>query len=79
MENHYYNATDLNKFGSIGEYQKPMADKFFAWYGEVFGEGTEWPETAVVSASRSVRSLRKHRDRLLNPHLREYRVLSPAN
>ena len=40
MDNHYYNATDLNKFGSIGDYQKPMADKFFAWYGEVFGEGT---------------------------------------
>ena len=40
MENHYYNAADLNKFGSIGEYQKPMADKFFAWYGEVFGEGS---------------------------------------
>jgi alkylhydroperoxidase/carboxymuconolactone decarboxylase family protein len=35
-ENHYYNAEDLSKFGNIGEYQKPLADKFFSWYGEVF-------------------------------------------
>lgn len=39
MENHYYNSKDLGKFGKISEYQKPMADKFFAWYGEVFAEG----------------------------------------
>jgi alkylhydroperoxidase/carboxymuconolactone decarboxylase family protein len=39
MSNHYYNATDLNKFGNIGEFQKPMADKFFDWYAEVFKEG----------------------------------------
>ena len=36
MENHYYNAADLAKFGAVGEFQKEMADKFFAWYGEVF-------------------------------------------
>lgn len=36
MENHYYNAKDLGKFGSITEFQKPLADKFFDWYGEVF-------------------------------------------
>ncbi len=36
MENHYYNSKDLNKFGNIGEFQKPLADKFFEWYGEVF-------------------------------------------
>lgn len=36
MANHYYNAEDLGKFGNIAEYQKPMADKFFSWYGEVF-------------------------------------------
>ena len=36
MANHYYNAEDLGKFGAVGEYQKEMADKFFAWYGEVF-------------------------------------------
>jgi alkylhydroperoxidase/carboxymuconolactone decarboxylase family protein len=35
-DTHYYNAGDLQKFGSIGEFQKPMADKFFDWYGEVF-------------------------------------------
>ena len=39
MTNHYYNADDLGKFGNVGEFQKPMADKFFAWYGEVFAEG----------------------------------------
>jgi alkylhydroperoxidase/carboxymuconolactone decarboxylase family protein len=39
MENHYYNSKDLNKFGKISDYQKPLADKFFAWYGEVFAEG----------------------------------------
>ena len=36
MENHYYNAEDLGKFGEISEWQKAMGDKFFAWYGEVF-------------------------------------------
>ena len=36
MANHYYNAEDLGKFGNIAEYQKPMADKFFSWYSDVF-------------------------------------------
>ncbi|TAF43900.1 MAG: 4-carboxymuconolactone decarboxylase [Sphingobacteriales bacterium] len=36
MANHYYNSEDLGKFGNIGEYQKPLADKFFDYYGEVF-------------------------------------------
>ena len=40
MNNHYYNAEDLNKFGKIGEFQKGLADKFFSYYGEVFSEGT---------------------------------------
>jgi alkylhydroperoxidase/carboxymuconolactone decarboxylase family protein len=40
MNNHYYNAEDLGKFGKIGDYQKPLADKFFSWYGEVFAEGS---------------------------------------
>jgi alkylhydroperoxidase/carboxymuconolactone decarboxylase family protein len=35
-DNHYYNAADLAQFGKIGDFQKPLADKFFAWYGEVF-------------------------------------------
>lgn len=36
MNNHYYNAEDLQKFGSVGEFQKELADKFFSYYGEVF-------------------------------------------
>ena len=36
MSNHYYQAEDLGKFGSIGTFQKELADKFFAYYGEVF-------------------------------------------
>ncbi len=36
MSNHYYNAEDLKKFSTIGQYQKEMGDKFFAWYGDVF-------------------------------------------
>ncbi|MBC7535501.1 MAG: carboxymuconolactone decarboxylase family protein [Ferruginibacter sp.] len=36
MENHYYNSKDLGKFGNIAEFQKPLADKFFDWYTEVF-------------------------------------------
>jgi hypothetical protein len=30
MENHYYNAEDLGKFGAISEWQKQLGDKFFA-------------------------------------------------
>lgn len=35
----YYKPEDLKKFGDIGEFQKPLADKFFAYYNEVFKEG----------------------------------------
>ncbi|PSL07967.1 alkylhydroperoxidase/carboxymuconolactone decarboxylase family protein [Cecembia rubra] len=35
----YYDSEDLKKFGKIVEFQKSMADKFFAYYGEVFKEG----------------------------------------
>ncbi len=35
----YYNPEDLNKFDKIGEFQKELADKFFAYYGEVFKDG----------------------------------------
>ena len=35
----YYNPDDLAKFGDVGEFQKPLADKFFEYYGEVFDEG----------------------------------------
>ena len=36
MNDHYYNTQDLQKFGNIGAFQKPLADKFFAYYDEVF-------------------------------------------
>lgn len=36
MSNQYYNPDDLAKFGNISEFQKPLADKFFSYYGEVF-------------------------------------------
>ena len=43
LKNHmaqtYYNPDDLKKFGSIGQFNKPLADKFFSYYGEVFAEG----------------------------------------
>ena len=36
MSNQYYNSEDLGKFGNVAEFQKPLADKFFSYYGEVF-------------------------------------------
>ncbi|MBS1668380.1 MAG: carboxymuconolactone decarboxylase family protein [Bacteroidetes bacterium] len=36
MDNHYYNAADLNKFGNIADFQKNLGKKFFDYYGEVF-------------------------------------------
>jgi alkylhydroperoxidase/carboxymuconolactone decarboxylase family protein len=39
MNEHYYNSQDLKKFAKIAEFQKPLADKFFDWYGEVFKDG----------------------------------------
>ena len=36
---HYFDPEDLKKFGNIGEWQKPMADKFFTYYNEVMKEG----------------------------------------
>ena len=35
----YYDSKDLKDFGNIGDFQKPLADKFFDYYGEVFKEG----------------------------------------
>lgn len=35
----YYNPEDLKKFGSIGEFQKELADKFFSYYNDVFKDG----------------------------------------
>jgi len=49
---HYFDPEDLKKFGNIGEWQKPMADKFFTWYGEVFKEGalTEREKSLIALA-----------------------------
>jgi alkylhydroperoxidase/carboxymuconolactone decarboxylase family protein len=35
----YYNPEDLKNFGKIADYQKPLADKFFGYYADVFKEG----------------------------------------
>ncbi len=35
----YYKTEHLAHFGSIGEGNKELADKFFAWYGAVFADG----------------------------------------
>ncbi len=47
----YYNPEDLKKFGNIGEFQKELADKFFAYYNEVFAEG------ALTSREKSLIAL----------------------
>jgi alkylhydroperoxidase/carboxymuconolactone decarboxylase family protein len=39
MENHYYNASDLKKFGKVSEAVPDLSNKFFEWYGDVFKEG----------------------------------------
>ena len=39
MAKDYFNPEDLKKFGNITEFQKPLGDKFFEYYGEVFKEG----------------------------------------
>jgi alkylhydroperoxidase/carboxymuconolactone decarboxylase family protein len=38
-EKTYFDPKHLGQFGNITELQKPMGDKFFEWYGEVFKEG----------------------------------------
>jgi alkylhydroperoxidase/carboxymuconolactone decarboxylase family protein len=52
MSNNYYDAADLKKFGKIGEFQKPLADKFFSYYGDVFKEGalTERDKSLIALA-----------------------------
>lgn len=49
---HYFDPEDLKKFGAIGTWQKPMADKFFTWYNEVFQEGalTEREKSLIALA-----------------------------
>jgi alkylhydroperoxidase/carboxymuconolactone decarboxylase family protein len=39
MSKPYYNDADLDKFGQISEWNKPLADKFFSYYGDVFKAG----------------------------------------
>lgn len=39
MHDHYYQASDLGKFGEIGKNSPELAKKFFDWYGAVFAEG----------------------------------------
>lgn len=39
MSDSYYVPEDLKKFGQVGENRRPLADKFFEWYGAVFEEG----------------------------------------
>ena len=48
----YYNPGDLAKFGQIGEFQKPLADKFFGYYAEVFKAGalTEREKSLIALA-----------------------------
>ena len=52
MDNHYYNESDLTKFSEIGEFQKELGDKFFAWYGSVFKAGalTEREKSLIALA-----------------------------
>ena len=35
----YYKPEDLAKFGEIAEGSQPLADAFFAYYGQVFEDG----------------------------------------
>jgi alkylhydroperoxidase/carboxymuconolactone decarboxylase family protein len=48
----YYNPDDLKKFSKIGEFQQPLADKFFSYYGDVFKEGalTEREKSLIALA-----------------------------
>lgn len=39
MNDHYYCAHDLPRFGEIGRNRSELATKFFDWYGAVFADG----------------------------------------
>jgi len=39
MSDNYYKNEDLKKFGEIGKNAPELAEKFFAWYGDVFVDG----------------------------------------
>jgi 4-carboxymuconolactone decarboxylase len=36
---HYFDQTDLARFGEVGEGAPAVGAKFFEWYGSVFAEG----------------------------------------
>lgn len=38
MNEHYYNAKDLPRFGEVTDLQKELGTKFFSYYNEVFKE-----------------------------------------
>jgi alkylhydroperoxidase/carboxymuconolactone decarboxylase family protein len=50
--NHYYNASDLAKFGDIAKNAPDIGKKFFEWYGAVFAEGalTEREKSLIALA-----------------------------
>ncbi len=39
MSDHYYETSDLPKFGDIRKWQPALGEKFFSWYNDVFREG----------------------------------------
>lgn len=39
MDNSYYNAKDLKKFGNISDWNEELGSKFFDYYNSVFAEG----------------------------------------
>lgn len=39
MDNNYYNAKDLKKFGNISDWNEELGTKFFDYYNSVFAEG----------------------------------------
>ena len=39
MDNSYYNAKDLKKFGDISNWNEELGSKFFDYYNSVFKEG----------------------------------------
>lgn len=36
MNEHYYHAKDLSRFGNVADFQPELAEKFFSYYGDVF-------------------------------------------
>ena len=39
MDNSYYDSAHLKEFSKIGDHRPELAEKYFAWYSEVMGEG----------------------------------------